>query len=463
MLTVRLPPGLNEARRYIVDVVLGEFLGLPFQIAGHAPPGAVRIEAQGRCLEVADVFFAEEQKRWLQHGPRVPAPHAWNARAELAELRLLESDLPVAFAAAHGSEVLVRSGERIHVAVDIFGTAFFLLTRYEEALCEARDRHGRVPLRALASFQRENLHRPLVDEYVEVLWALLVRLWPGLQRRTRPWRMVVTHDVDAPFSYAFLSGRRLLRRLAGDLLRRGSPRLAMRTAHDWWSVKAGDLARDPYNRFDWMMAESERRGLTSAFYFICSDKRDPVDGDYPLEHPLIGALMQRIAARGHEIGLHGSYHSGDNGRLLRDELGRLREQCERHGIRQPAWGGRQHYLRWQTPGTIRHWNDAGLAYDSTLGFPERPGFRCGTCHEFPAFDLASQQPLRVRERPLIVMECSVVDPAYMDLGEGAAALDAMLSLKRTCRRFGGDFVLLWHNSYLVTATQRELYQGVLDG
>jgi len=42
---------------------------------------------------------------------------------------------------------------------------------------------------------------------------------------------------------------------------------------------------------------------------------------------------------------------------------------------------------------LRAWADAGMDYDSTLSYADRPGFRCGTCSEYPAFDpVAGEAP-----------------------------------------------------------------------
>jgi len=66
------------------------------------------------------------------------------------------------------------------------------------------------------------------------------------------------------------------------------------------------------------------------------------------------------------------------------------------------------------------WEQAGFQYDSTLSYADRPGFRCGTCHPYPMFDPMAQRPLRLIQRPLIAMECSVIAPRYLGLGYGPA-------------------------------------------
>jgi len=110
------------------------------------------------------------------------------------------------------------------------------------------------------------------------------------------------------------------------------------------------------------------------------------------------------------------------------------------------------------------WNDAGLEYDSTLGFAERPGFRCGACYAYPVYDLIDRKPLNLIERPLIVMDAGVMDERYMGLGAGSAARDIMKKHKAVCRTFGGDFTLLWHNARLITSDQMRLYLEIIgDG
>jgi hypothetical protein len=157
--------------------------------------------------------------------------------------------------------------------------------------------------------------------------------------------------------------------------------------------------------------------------------------------------------------LHGSYASLDDPARLETELQTLRRACAAQGIDQEIRGGRQHYLRWSAP-LWRAYESAGLHYDTSLAFPEQPGFRAGICCEYPVFDLRGRQTLRLRERPLVAMEASLLQ--YQGLDEDAT-LERLLELKRTCRRFGGDFTLLWHNNRLESRRARRVYCDVLAG
>lgn len=75
--------------------------------------------------------------------------------------------------------------------------------------------------------------------------------------------------------------------------------------------------------------------------------------------------------------------------------------------------------------------------------------------------MVNQQTLKLRERPLIAMECSIIDERYMGLGTGEAALEMFLNLKKTCQQFDGNFTLLWHNSRLVDINELELYEAIV--
>jgi hypothetical protein len=302
-----------------------------------------------------------------------------------------------------------------------------------------------------------------VDEWLGVLRQLVQRLWPRLPLQQHQFRIVVSHDVDHPSRFSFGSKRQLLQRMAGSALKQ----------QDWLSAVRAPLIRlasrhqlhpaDPFNTFEWLMDQSDAAGIQSAFYFICGRTNPQLDAQYEPEHPAIRALVRRIYERGHEIGLHPSYNTCHSPSAIAAEAARLRRIAAEEGIGQSQWGGRMHYLRWQWPTSAHGWEQAGFHYDSTLSYADRPGFRCGTCHAYPMFDPVAQRQLQLIQRPLIVMECSVIAEHYLGLGYGPAALALIQQLQQCCRAVGGQFTLLWHNSHFGRAEDRELYRKTLLG
>jgi hypothetical protein len=457
LLKITIPPNLKSPRQYILNVLLTEFLGISFSTE-IKNINNIQICYEKKILTIADTFFQQATNHWLQPESLPPLPLAqWNVKQDINEVNLVSYSVPVIF----GDDVYLKSHDNgLHLGLDIFGSAFFMLSRYEEAVKSERDSHDRFPASASLAYQADFLHRPIVNEYVEILWACMKQLWPQLERKPRKFRMLLSHDVDAPFEYPLFSPLRLLKRMAGDVLRRQNPIDSLR---HWLNVRfKNDVTLDPVYTFDTIMDISERHDLVSAFYFITDHSAGAIDGLYSMQHPEIRRLLRNIHTRGHEIGLHTSYNTYRDPAQTAKEFEILKQTCEQEGIEQTTWGGRQHFLRWETPTTFSNWNVAGLDYDTTLSFADHAGFRCGTCYEYPVYDLINQQPLKLRERPLIAMECSIIDKRYMGLGTGEAALEIFLSLKRTCQQFDGDFTLLWHNSRLVELNQLALYENVVN-
>jgi hypothetical protein len=141
--------------------------------------------------------------------------------------------------------------------------------------------------------------------------------------------------------------------------------------------------------------------------------------------------MRRIHEREHEIGLHPSYGTFRSSELIKCEADRLKRVCAEEVIKQSEWGGQMHYLPREQPTTVCAWADVGMSYDSTLGYADRLCFRCGTCHEYPAFDPFACEQLKIRIRPLVVTECTVIDTVYLGLGIGQSAEEKIKLFKIT--------------------------------
>jgi hypothetical protein len=463
-LLVKIPQGYEPERRYVLDVLLEEFLGLDFDVLPYDDRVVRIIGGDGKECQIVDRLFSYAAVDWLTPRSLPAAPlQWWDSSALPFSPKLVNPMVPVIYGDDPKSPDFFKcSPTSLYLGIDVFGAAFFMLSQYEEIVKPDRDGHDRFPGAASLACQEGFLDRPIIDEYVEILWECLRYLWPELRRRERSFRMVLSHDVDWPFEHAFMGALRMVRRCAGDLVRRRDLTGPLRRLWGWSMVKLGNAAADPCNNFASLMDWDEHHGVRSAFYFIAAHTAGgEVDGLYQLGHPWIRSLMCEIHQRGHEIGLHPSYNTYCDPVQTRREFEMLRHQCEAEGIRQAVWGGRQHYLRWKVPITLQNWNDAGLTYDSSLTFADRAGFRCGVCREFPGFNVVTRHRLHVRERPLVVMECSVSDREYMGLGFGVEAFEAMAKLKACCKMLAGDFTLLWHNSRLLLPEEIQLYKEVL--
>jgi peptidoglycan/xylan/chitin deacetylase (PgdA/CDA1 family) len=275
-------------------------------------------------------------------------------------------------------------------------------------------------------------------------------------------KTVVSCDVDSPFEFD-APWKQVIHRAGGDIIKRHSPKAAIRSIFGKWFSKRFDYHFDSHRSgIDLIMHINEKMDRSVAFYFIPECTDPTFDGNPKLYSPHIRKLFQAIHVRGHEIGIHPGYHTYRHPKNMAQSLKSLEEALENAGIVQPSIGGRQHFLRWETPTTACLWDAHGLNYDSTLSYAQRPGFRCGTCFEYPMFDAVEQRSLRLRERPLIVMECSVIADQYLGLGYSDAALEMMKHYQDTCYKVGGQFGLLWHNSHFSNETDVYFYKELVN-
>jgi hypothetical protein len=467
-LSIRAPQSYLQERRYALDVVLGERLGLAFDLQPAVEP-AVEIRlggaSGGAVVSLPDRLFATPQRDWLTEAsmPATPLaagtlPEAAGAEAR-AVLSTLPGRLPILYGAGERPGSLWRATEGgLELAVDVFGSAFFLLTRYEEAVRRARDSHGRFPSTASLGAAEGFLEQPLVDQYAALLRAALLELWPGLAMRPATWALRPTHDVDFAWAAYQVPTRAVVRAIARDLVRQKDPGLAARRAAALGAAWTGHVAFDPFDTYDFLMDTSERHGLWSTFYFMTGTGRARLDGTYRLDDPRLLRVLARVHDRGHEVGLHAAYDSYDSAEALRGELDALRAACSRTGFDQPEWGVRQHFLRFEAPATWGAQAAAGLAHDSTVGYADRPGFRAGTSYDYPVFDLESRQVTALRERPLVAMDATLFSYLGLGLADGAARVQTVMD---ACRPTGGEPVLLYHNSTLTGGRWKDHYRELV--
>jgi len=363
---------------------------------------------------------------------------------------------------AHRGESLLD----VHGVVDwldrgALSAIFWLLSGKSEMACSERDSHERVPAARMRLVELGLLDLPVVDLLAEYLIDRVRSMCQVLPKPQGDFRIIPTHDVDAPYKYAFRTPFEFIRGLAADAVRGEPLSNLIRAPLLWRRVRSGDIDSDPFNCFARILALNESHGLQSEFYFIANHSAGRIDGDYDIGHPLMRALLKNVVDRGHLVGLHSSYNAPFDSNILRRERARLQKLAVDSGYRHSIDFVRNHYLRFNpliTPGVL---STCGFTHDSTLGFADVAGFRRGTCRPFPLWDIEKNQPLDIIERPLIAMECSLISDRY----EGLSHADAVVRLDRLkaeCRRFGGHMVVLWHNNYLRSDEDFELYEQAIS-
>ena len=419
---VRIPNNNINEREYVINIILNEFLGIEYSIEVGASHYEIHLD-NNKKLVIKDTFFNIYQNN-------------------LEYLSL--NNIP----------------KRIE-DLDIFAASFFMLTRWEEYVNKTRDCHDRFSAVESLAYKQGFLGKPIVNKYIENLKNTLLELDGSLTFKQHQFTQYISCDVDEPFDDTVKNINNLIRVCAGDLLKRQSPLLAIKRVRRYVFNKFENYKYDENYTFDWYMDVCEKEGVTATFYFI-PDSREEMNGCYSLEDAAILNLIKHIDSRGHKIGLHGSYQTYKDKKKAKVQKNKLDDVMTSLGINQQIKGNRQHYLRWNSSITPSVLNDAGFEYDTTGSYADRVGFRYGVCYEFSMFDFLNRTRLNIKQRPLIVMECTVIDELYMGLGYTEQTIKIIKGMKRECAKYNGNFSLLWHNDHFRNVRDKGIFKGVLS-
>jgi hypothetical protein len=424
MIKIYYPNTFINERIYIIEVLFGEFLGLNFEAISYGGTEYKIILDNHAQIDIKDGFFGSQNQNYLDI-VNIPEKMKYTSNQFLTE-----KDIPIIF----GTEQLEVNEKYIQCGIDIFASSFFMLTRWEEYVNKVRDNHNRFP--AIESFSYKNgfLSRPVVNEYVEMVWNMLTFLGEVQNRKSRNFKYIITHDVDSIVYWRDIN--RMIQILIGDLVKRNSIPIFLEHLIELAQVKAGKK-KDPFDSFDYIMDLSEAANIKSHFYFM-SGGVTKFDNYYQIDENASLKIINKIKERNHVIGFHPSYNAYNDPIQWKKEKILLEETANL-----TVTEGRQHFLRFEAPHTWNIWNDNGFEMDCTLGYADKEGFRCGTCYEYPVFDFIKRKKLSLKEYPLILMEASFlayqsVSPQYMEQNT--------FQLIDKVKKYKGNFVYLWHNS-----------------
>ena len=427
MIRLRVQPeyrNLESKLRYVLQV---------FELH-YSPEREIEIEYGGDensgiriAPGTAHIFF--------RSGQPVPQEIHW--------LTWKDVEIPILFSGAQSQfsdqGIFKRSedGHLFQIQYDILSSAFYFLSCYQERESQKEDRFGRFPLEESLLYNLGMLEIPVVNYYFDIL-AEAIRIHGGKEVRRRgtaqpTFTASVTHDIDRCKTGWGQNAFRAL--LAGQL-------------PDLWSVvKQRMQGRDVWFNFPQMIQLEAALDLSASYYFI--DEQRKIDGvkhaDYDLHAKDMLSVLDQLREAGHEIGIHGSYGSGW-------KMDKLRGEVEEFPV--PVTGGRFHYLALQVPESFHRIEEAGLSYDTSLGFAEHMGFRSGFCLPYPPFNFQNEEAFNFIEYPLVLMDTTLIKNKYMGLTPDTT-LDRFASLLSEIQRFSGHLVMLWHNAVFTGYKYRE--------
>lgn len=426
MIKVIIPNNNIPEREYTIKTFFNDFLGVSIELS----VGDVTcwlISSNEKCIKVEDYFFS----KFLQ-------PLSYLKIENIPYLYVEDSFCNHKLVRVWGTGEYCYSGNEIYLGNDIFASAFFFLTQWEEVVIK-KNQHKEIDEKVDESklFLVRNLlyTRCVINEYVDFISGLL-----GI-KNTHQFTPILTHDVDR----CYLSDERVLCTNILGMLRQGQIEKAVKVLDDYLSYPIGS---NPFESFSELMNQAESGGCKAHFYFKACEPGD-MGYTYSLNDTIVQKMIDNIIRRGHYIGLHASENTIHSREKLTTEYAELKK-ISGGEIEE----GRTHLLIYD--GDIyTNLESVGLKCDSGVGFQYYNGFRSSVCYPYYIFDVEKRCSIDIKEVPFNVMD-TVSIRQHLSPNEFLEQIKMIIS---TIKSYGGCFVSNWHsNLYLVHG--REEYQTV---
>lgn len=317
---------------------------------------------------------------------------------------------------------------------DPFAAAFFMLSRYEEYLPFDPDIHGRFPASQSLAYRYGFLTQAVLDRWALMLRNILLQSFPTLNVPSQPPQFLVTIDVDATYCYRHKGILRTCRGFLRDAF----------IQHDLDAVRHRlrvmlEKEDDPFDTFDYILNLAEQYPSIKPLFFILLGDYSIYDKPIPHTNRQQRQLLQHLCDYA-RLGIHPSYYTLENPADIQKEAQRLSAILHR-----PIVYSRYHFLRIRFPQSFKALIDSNIKHDYSLGYPEEPGFRCGTCTPYPFFDLSTNQELPLTLHPFAIMDTTL--RRYKTMSDDEIDNTYQQLIDET-RRNNGTLSTLWHNQNL---------------
>ncbi|HWB93169.1 MAG TPA: hypothetical protein VG605_15005 [Puia sp.] len=397
------------------------------------------------------IRLTSDKEAFLAHpGPRINySSEAIDKVFSIVPVSLLfETDIrpqPVECFEVNGRKAFFASSGDL--PFDIFAATFYLISRYEEYLPHARDEYGRYAHTGSLAWREGFLDIPLVNYWLQDLRDALAHSYPDPGFRYPNFKFIPTYDIDSAFSYRF---KEWWRNLGGGLKSLLKGRWA--AVGERIRVLRG-LQQDPFDAYEWLDSLHLYCRLRPYYFFLVAARCKGVDRNLPPSSPGFRELIQYHGA-GYRLGIHPSWRSGDDERLLQEEIEWL-EVISGQTINR----SRQHYIRFSLPQTYRRLLRHNITRDFSMGYGSINGFRASVASSFSWYDLGKEEATDLRVFPFCFMDANSY---YEQKYTPSQAMSELLHYYRHTRKVNGLMITIWHNSFLgadpAFAGWREVYE-----
>ncbi|MCU0432880.1 MAG: polysaccharide deacetylase family protein [Bacteroidia bacterium] len=418
---------ITSRNQYIFKLYLTELLGISF-----------RVTSKG------DEFMAWKGPKFSYSAHPLADELFFQSRQLLFETGITEQNISVFTWNNH--KVFYATGKQSAIPFDLFAAGFYLVSRYEEYLPHIRDHLDRFDAHQSLAWQHGFLTQPVVDQWAQMLSALLRTHFPELKQTRKTYTFTPTIDIDNAWAYREKGIMRICGGIARDVLKADFAGLKKRLRVLF------NFEKDPYDTYEFQLDIQRRRGFRPIYFFLVGDYGTN-DKNVPVQNRRFRQLIRHLADYS-DVGVHPSFGSNKEPERLKVEIGRLRSILHTEIVR-----SRQHFLMLKFPDTYRNLIDRDVTDDYSMGFANEIGFRAGISSAFNFYDLDFEAESALRIHPFAVMDATL--NLYMKLTPDEAT-DRVKQLADAVKAVNGEFMILWHNETLSDEWQWKGWKKVYE-
>ncbi|MBA3665175.1 MAG: hypothetical protein H0W61_13330 [Bacteroidetes bacterium] len=319
--------------------------------------------------------------------------------------------------------------DNVEIPFDLFGAAFWLLSRYEEYLPHKTDQFNRFHYKSSIAYQYDFLHVPLINLWLHEIKNVLGKMYPDLIFRERKYNFVSTIDVDNVFKYRY---KGLVRTLAGyvsDIYHQNSEGLRERT-----NIIL-NKARDPFDCYEYLIDKHREHEIKAIFFFLLGDY-GMNDKNHSANDLRFQALIKHLNDYS-QVGIHPSFGSNNNLQQLRIEINRLANTIHRQ-----IGKSRQHFAMLKFPKTYQSLLQVGINEDYSMGYTNINGFRASYCYPFKWYSLEDEHETNLYIHSFCLTENTVNEEAKKLSADFLKLVEPILN---EVKKYHGEFISVFHN------------------
>lgn len=422
-------PRVTNRIQYIVKFLMGEICGFDYAVTSSSDDF---IKFKGAKINYSDRKFPGKYIRIYPSGFLIE-----KGVREFTPQMKIHDNYPVLFP--------IEENQECDLGYDLFASAFYLVSRYEEYLPFLEDRYGRFEADQSFAYQNGFLDVPLIDiQTLELKSRLSAEFNLPSMQTSRKFTFIPTYDIDIAYAY---KGRGLSRNtlaLIKDILT-----FDFKNLKDRLKVLTGKM-HDPYDTYEFQLWLQKKYNLNPVYFFL-SASYGPRDKNISIHSKHFFHLIKKLGDYA-ETGIHPSFASNYKKHRLLEEIKTLANVSNTNIVK-----SRQHYLKISLPQTYIDLIRYNILSDYSMGFASHTGFRASTCTPFHFFNLTEETETRLKVYPLMVMDSTLIQ--YMKL-DTMQARTKIKSLIERIKKVDGTFISLWHNDTLSNNTLNKGWKDV---